>query len=52
MMRKRAGLSLMARVVLDGIEQLKNASWQFESFSLEFVSRAMLAEGKLIRCSV
>ncbi len=39
---------LNGRVVLDGIEQLKNASWQFESFSLEFVSRAMLAEGKLI----
>jgi len=36
------------RVVLDGIEQLKNASWQFESFSLEFVSQSLLGQGKLI----
>lgn len=41
-------LILNGRVVLDGIEQLKNASWQFESFSLEFVSQAMFSEGKLI----
>jgi len=41
-------LILNGRVVLDGIDQLKNASWQFESFSLEFVSQAMFSEGKLI----
>jgi len=39
---------LNGRVVLDGIEQLKNASWQFESFSLEFVSQSLFAQGKLI----
>lgn len=36
------------RVVLDGIEQLKNSSWHFESFSLEFVSQALFSQGKLI----
>lgn len=36
------------RAVLDGIEQLKNASWQFDSFSLEFVSQSLLGQGKLI----
>ncbi|HEY5715448.1 MAG TPA: DNA polymerase II, partial [Psychromonas sp.] len=39
---------LNGRVILDGIDQLKNAGWQFESFSLEFVSQAMFSEGKLI----
>ena len=46
--REKGSLILNGRVVLDGIEQLKNASWQFESFSLEFVSQAMFSEGKLI----
>ena len=41
-------LILNGRVVLDGIEQLKNSSWHFESFSLEFVSQALFSEGKLI----
>lgn len=36
------------RVILDGIEQLKNASWQFESFSLEYVSQRLFGEGKLL----
>lgn len=39
---------LNGRVVLDGIDQLKNAGWMFESFSLEFVSQAMFSQGKLI----
>ncbi|MFT6348697.1 MAG: DNA polymerase-2 [Psychromonas sp.] len=39
---------LNGRVVLDGIDQLKNAGWMFESFSLEFVSQALLSTGKLI----
>ncbi|MGB5444403.1 MAG: DNA polymerase II [Psychromonas sp.] len=39
---------LNGRVILDGIDQLKNAGWQFESFSLEFVSQAMFSQGKLI----
>lgn len=36
------------RVVLDGIDTLKAATWSFESFSLEFVSRQLLQRGKLI----
>ena len=36
------------RAVLDGIDTLKSASYHFESFSLEFVSRNLLGEGKLI----
>ncbi|WP_019613810.1 DNA polymerase II [Psychromonas ossibalaenae] len=45
---QQGAVILNGRVILDGIDQLKNASWQFESFSLEFVSQAMFAEGKLI----
>ena len=36
------------RAVLDGIDTLKSASYHFESFSLEYVSQAMLGKGKLI----
>lgn len=36
------------RIVLDGIDTLKAATWNFESFSLEFVSRQLLERGKLI----
>ena len=36
------------RVVLDGIELLRTATYTFESFSLEFVSRSLLGEGKLV----
>ena len=36
------------RVVLDGIELLRTATYQFESFSLEFVARELLGRGKLI----
>ena len=36
------------RVVLDGIELLRTATWSFESFSLEFVARELLGRGKLI----
>ena len=36
------------RVVLDGIELLRTASYQFESFSLENVARELLGRGKLI----
>ena len=45
---EQGSVFLNGRVVLDGIDQLKNASWQFESYSLEFVSQAMFSEGKLI----
>lgn len=36
------------RVVLDGIEMLRTATWQFESFSLENVARVLLGRGKLV----
>ncbi|WP_409525451.1 DNA polymerase II [Nitrincola sp. MINF-07-Sa-05] len=36
------------RVVLDGIDTLKGATWQFERYSLEFVSRTLLGKGKAI----
>ncbi|HWW70546.1 MAG TPA: DNA polymerase II [Duganella sp.] len=37
---------VVGRVVLDGIDALRAASWTFPSFSLENVSQAMLGEGK------
>jgi len=36
------------RVVLDGIEMLRTATWTFESFALDFVARALLGRGKLV----
>lgn len=36
------------RVVLDGIDTLRSASWSFESFSLDFVAQELLGRGKLI----
>ena len=36
------------RVVLDGIELLRTATYSFESFSLENVSRELLGRGKLV----
>ncbi len=36
------------RVVLDGIELLRTATYSFESFSLENVARELLGRGKLI----
>ena len=36
------------RVVLDGIEMLRTATYQFESFSLENVARVLLGRGKLV----
>lgn len=36
------------RLVIDGIEALKSAFWDFPSFSLEAVSRQLLGEGKAI----
>ena len=41
-------LSLPGRVVLDGIDWLKAAFYQFDRYSLEFVSQALLDEGKAI----
>ena len=39
---------LSGRMVLDGIDTLKGATYQFESYSLENVSREMLDRGKII----
>jgi len=36
------------RLIIDGIDALKSAFWNFESFSLEAVSRELLGEGKAI----
>ena len=41
-------MTIPGRVVLDGIDTLKAATYSFESFSLEFVSRQLLQRGKLI----
>ncbi len=39
---------LPGRVVLDGIETLRAAFWNFESFRLEFVARQLLGRGKAL----
>lgn len=36
------------RLIIDGIEALKSAFWNFASFSLEAVAQALLGEGKAI----
>nr|WP_315980630.1 3'-5' exonuclease [Aliamphritea spongicola] len=36
------------RVVIDGIDTLKGATFQFESFSLEYVANHLLERGKLL----
>lgn len=41
-------LNLAGRMVLDGIDALKSATWQFDSFSLESVSQQMLGKGKKV----
>lgn len=40
--------SLPGRVIIDGIEALKSAFWQFSSFALENVAQQLLGEGKAI----
>ncbi len=39
---------LPGRLVIDGIEALRSATWSFPSFSLENVSQTLLGEGKAI----
>jgi len=34
------------RLIIDGIEALKSATWNFPSFSLEYVAQTLLGEGK------
>ncbi|WP_198343114.1 DNA polymerase II [Oleiphilus messinensis] len=41
-------LTIPGRLVLDGIDTLKSATYNFESFSLQFVANAVLQRGKLI----
>ncbi|WP_156811191.1 DNA polymerase II [Cupriavidus sp. USMAHM13] len=40
--------SAAGRLLIDGIEALRSATWNFASFSLEFVAQALLGEGKAI----
>ncbi|MDE1461903.1 DNA polymerase II [Spartinivicinus poritis] len=42
-------LTLPGRLVLDGIDTLKSATYNFESFSLEKVANEVLQRGKLIQ---
>lgn len=46
---ERKTVQLPGRVVLDGIETLRTATYRFESFSLENVSRELLGSGKLLK---
>ncbi|WP_416305969.1 DNA polymerase II [Neptunicella sp. SCSIO 80796] len=39
-------ITLPGRVVVDGIDALKTATYQFDSFSLEFVAQTLLGKGK------
>ncbi|MCJ8339999.1 MAG: DNA polymerase II [Pseudomonadales bacterium] len=46
--RGKVYLRIAGRIVLDGIDVLKGATFQFDSFSLENVSRVLLNRGKLV----
>jgi DNA polymerase-2 len=46
--RKHFFAAAAGRLIIDGIEALKSATWSFTSFSLEHVSQALLGEGKSI----
>lgn len=48
---ERRAVQIPGRAVLDGIELLRTATYRFESFSLEAVSRELLGEGKLLHGS-
>ena len=39
---------IAGRLVIDGIEALRGATWSFPSFSLEHVAQSLLGEGKAI----
>ncbi|WP_102796376.1 DNA polymerase II [Bowmanella denitrificans] len=39
-------VGMAGRVVIDGIDALKTATYQFDSFSLEFVAQSLLGKGK------
>ena len=40
--------SAAGRLIIDGIEALRSATWHFPSFSLESVAQSLLGEGKAI----
>lgn len=40
--------SIPGRLVIDGIEALRSATWSFPSFSLEYVAQTLLGEGKAV----
>ncbi len=40
--------AIAGRLIVDGIEALRSATWSFPSFSLEHVSQSLLGEGKAI----
>lgn len=41
-------VNIAGRLVIDGIEALRSATWSFPSFSLESVAQSLLGEGKAI----
>lgn len=41
-------VDLPGRCILDGIDSLKNASYHFESFALDFVAQQLLDKGKVM----
>ena len=45
---ERKFIDVAGRVVLDGIDLLKNATYSFSSFSLDFVANALLGKGKKV----
>lgn len=46
--RSHVFVSVAGRLVIDGVEALRSATWSFPSFSLENVSRTLLGDGKAI----
>ncbi len=44
--RNQGFIHIPGRIVIDGIDALKAAIYQFDSFSLEFVAQALLGKGK------
>lgn len=44
----RIFLHTPGRIILDGIECLRTATWQFDSFALDDVAASLLGEGKLL----
>ena len=46
--RKHGFAAAAGRLLIDGIESLRSATWSFPSFSLEHVAQTLLGEGKAI----